>query len=233
MTPHVAAGSRTLKHRRVVITGATGSLGQSVLARFHEAGDSIIAIHSPKQKVPAAEGVEWFGLDLTVRKSVIDFFSKLEDVDAVIHCAGGFRFGNIDAMSAEDFKFLNEVNFESSYSVATGAIPAMRKRKTGVLLFVSSKATISPAAGMSAYAATKAAVNAMVTSLAEEVKADGVRVNAVLPSVIDTPANRKAMPHADPSKWVSPDDLADILYDLTLSKARSITGALIPVTGRV
>lgn len=224
---------RTHSPRKIVITGATGSLGHAVLNKFLEAGDSIIAIHAPNQKVPATPGVEWFGIDLTVRKSVLDFFSKLDEVDAVIHCAGGFRFGHIDALSGEDFHFLNSVNFESSYFVASGAVPSMKKRKKGVLLFVSSKATLTPAAGMSAYAATKAAINAMVVSLAEELKGDGVRVNAVLPTVIDTPSNRKGMPHADTSKWVSPEDIAEILYDLTLPKAKSITGALIPISGRM
>ncbi len=227
------SNNRSTSSRKVVITGATGSLGHSVLNRFLEAGDQVIAIHAPTQKVPATPGVEWFGLDLTVRKSVLDFFNKVGDVDAVIHCAGGFRFGNIDALSSEDFSFLNSVNFQSSFFVASGAVPAMKKRKKGVLLFVSSKATLTPAAGMSAYAASKAAINAMVVSLAEELKADGIRVNAVLPSVIDTPVNRKDMPHADTSKWVSPEDIAEILYDLTLTKSKSITGALIPISGRM
>ncbi len=224
---------RSPSPRKVVITGATGSLGHAVLNRFLEAGDSIIAIHATNQKVPATTGVEWFGLDLTVKKSVADFFSKHDDIDIVVHCAGGFRFGNIENISSEDFRFLTTVNFESSFYVAAAAIPAMKKRKKGVLLFVSSKATMTPSAGMSAYAATKAAVNAMVTSLAEEVKGEGIRVNAVLPSVIDTPVNRKDMPHADASKWVSPEDIAELLYDLTLTKSKSITGALIPINGRV
>lgn len=224
---------RSPSPRKVVITGATGSLGHAVLNRFLEAGDSIIAIHAPSQKVPATSGVEWYGLDLTVRKSVIDFFAKLDEVDVVVHCAGGFRYGPIDSLSAEDFRFLNSVNFESSYFVASGAVPSMKKRKKGVLLFVSSKATLTPAAGMSAYAASKAAINVMVMSLAEELKGDGIRVNAVLPSVIDTPVNRREMPHADTSKWVSPEDIAEILYDLTLPKAKSITGALIPISGRM
>jgi len=229
----MAMTEKRLAPRKVVITGATGTLGHAVLTRFLEAGDSIIAIHAPNQKVPPTPGVEWFGLDLTVRKSVLDFFSKLTDVDVVVHCAGGFRFGQIDSLSSEDFRFLTSVNFESSFFVASGAVPAMKKRKKGVLLFVSSKATLTPASGMSAYAASKAAINAMVLSLAEELKADGIRVNAVLPSVIDTPTNRKDMPHADTTKWVSPEDISEILYDLTLSKAKSITGALIPISGRM
>ncbi len=218
--------------RRVLITGATGALGQSVLARFIAAGDSVVGIHSVGQKPAAVTGVEWVACDLTQRKSVFDLFAKSGELDAVIHCAGGFRYGMIDAFSGEDFRLLTALNFESSYYVAAAAVPGMKKRKRGALLFISSMATLNPTPGVSAYAATKSAVNALVTSLAAELKAEGIRVNAVLPSIIDTPANRKDMPHADTSKWVSPEDIADILYDLTLSKTKSITGALIPITGR-
>jgi NAD(P)-dependent dehydrogenase (short-subunit alcohol dehydrogenase family) len=219
--------------RKIVITGATGALGQSVLAHFQKEGDAVIAIHSLTEKPSALDGVEWVALDLTQRKAVHDFFSKVGDVDAVIHCAGGFRWGHVEDLSAEDFRFLIALNLESSYYVASAVVPAMKKRKQGTLLFVSSKATQYGATGMSAYAASKAGVNAMVISLAEELKEDGIRVNAVLPSVIDTPANRKDMPTADRTKWVSPEDLAEILFDLTLPKSKSITGALIPVYGRM
>jgi NAD(P)-dependent dehydrogenase (short-subunit alcohol dehydrogenase family) len=219
--------------RKIVITGATGALGQAVLARFRKGGDAVVAIHSPIQKPSAIDGVEWSGVDLTQRKAVHDFFAKIGEVDAVVHCAGGFRWSPIDDLSAEDLRFLISLNLESSIYVASAAVPAMKKKKNGALLFVSSRATQHGATGMSAYAASKAGVNAMVLSLAEELKDHGVRVNAILPSVIDTPANRKDMPHADSSKWVSPEDLAELLYDLTLPKSKSITGALIPVYGRM
>lgn len=219
--------------RRILITGASGALGQSVLAKFVAGGDTVIAVHSPNEKPAAVGGVEWVGADLTQRKSVFDLFARFDEIDAVVHCAGGFRFGSIDSLSAEDLRFLIALNFESAFWVASAAVPGMKKRKKGTLLFVSALATQNPAAGMSAYTASKAALNGMVTSLAVELKADGIRVNAVMPSVIDTPANRKGMPHADASKWVSPDDIAEILYDLTLSKSKSITGALIPIPGRI
>lgn len=219
--------------RRILITGATGALGQAVLAKFVAGGDTVIAVHSPNEKPAAVTGVEWVGVDLTQRKPVFDLFGRFDEIDAVVHCAGGFRFGTVDSIAQEDVRFLLALNFESAFWVASAAVPGMKKRKKGTLLFISSLATQNPAAGMSAYAASKAAVNAMVISLAAELKGDGIRVNAVMPSVIDTPSNRKAMPHADASKWVSSDDIADILYDLTLSKSKSITGALIPITGRV
>ena len=219
--------------RRVLITGANGALGRSVVARFVEAGDAVFATHTPNEEPAAITGVEWVGVDLTQRKPVVDLFDRLDDVDAVVHCAGGFRFGMIDAISPEDVRFLVSLNFESAFWIASAAAPGMKKRKKGTLLFISSLATQNGSAGMSAYAASKAAVNAMVISLAAELKAEGVRVNAVLPSTIDTPANRKDMPNADPSKWVSPEDIAELLYGLTLPKSKSITGALIPIAGRI
>lgn len=219
--------------RRVLITGAAGALGRAVLARFVAGGDSIFATHAPGETPSPIPGVEWIGVDLTQRNAVFDAFARIDAVDAVVHCAGGFRFGKIDAFSAEDFRFLSELNFASSFHVASAAAPGMKRRKGGTLLFVSSLATLNPAPGMSAYAASKAAVNAMVASLAAELKGDGIRVNAVLPSVIDTPANRRDMPDADATKWVPPAEIAELLYDLTLEKSRSITGALIPIAGRV
>jgi NAD(P)-dependent dehydrogenase (short-subunit alcohol dehydrogenase family) len=219
--------------RRILVTGATGALGQAVLEKFTTSGDSVIAVHSPDQKPAAVTGVEWMAADLTQRKSVFDLFAKLDDLDAVVHCAGGFRYGMIDSISQEDFRFLMSLNYEASFYVASAAVPGFKKRKKGTLLFVSANATQNAVPGMSAYAASKAAVNAMVTNLASELKNDGIRVNAVMPSTIDTPANRRDMPHADPSKWVSPEDIAELLYGLTLSKSKSITGALIPITGRV
>jgi NAD(P)-dependent dehydrogenase (short-subunit alcohol dehydrogenase family) len=219
--------------RKIVVTGAAGALGRTVVERFLHAGDSVIAVHAPRSKPLSIEGAEWVAVDLANRDSVRAFFSARTDVQVVVHCAGGFRWARIEDTNEDDFRFLAAANFESSFYVASAAVPAMRKRSEGVLLFVSSRATQVPATGMSAYAATKAAVNGLVITLAEELKGDGVRVNAVMPSVIDTPANRKDMPHADTTKWVSPEDIAELLFDLSLPKSRSITGALIPITGRL
>jgi NAD(P)-dependent dehydrogenase (short-subunit alcohol dehydrogenase family) len=219
--------------RRVLITGASGALGQAVLEKFRARGDQVFAIYHPEHKPPALSGVEWLAADLTQRKSVDAIFARVDGLDAVVHCTGGFRFAMADETSTEDLRFLTALNFESSFFLASAAIPDMKKRRKGTLLFISALATQNPTAGVSAYAATKAAINAMVASLAVELKSYGIQVNAVLPSVIDTPANRKDMPHADPSKWVSPEDIADLLYDLTMTKSKSITGALIPITGRM
>lgn len=225
--------SKSVTSRRVLVTGATGALGSAVVEKFVAKGDAVVGVHTPDHRPSARDGVEWLAADLTQRNSVNEMFARAGELDAVVHCAGGFRYAMADAISTEDFRFLVALNFESAYYVASAAIPGLKKRGSGALLFISSLATQSGAAGMSAYAATKAAVNAMVVSLAAELKSSGVRVNAVMPSTIDTAANRKDMPHADPSKWVAPDEIAELLHDLSLPKSKSITGALIAIPGRV
>jgi len=220
------------RSRKILITGASGGLGLAVIEKFAQNGDAVVAVHSPRETPLAVSGVEWVSADLTKKTEVDKIFEKFDGLDAVVHCAGGFRFGMIDSISESDFRFLNSLNFESAFFVARAAVPEIRKRGGGSMLFISSLATQAPSAGMSAYAATKAAVNGMVLSLATELKKEGIRVNAVLPSIIDTPANRSAMPGSDPSTWVSTRDLAQILYRLTLDESKSITGALIPVPGR-
>ena len=141
--------------RKIVITGAAGALGRVVAERFIRAGDSVTAIHAPGSTPPPIEGAQWAAVDLSDRDSTRAFFASRADTDAVVHCAGGFRWSRIEDTSAEDFRFLASANFESSFQVAAAAVPAMRKRKDGVLLFISSIATQKPATGMSAYAATK------------------------------------------------------------------------------
>lgn len=219
--------------RRILVTGASGALGSAVLEKFISSGDQVIAVHGIHEKPSPKPGALWLSADLTLKKSVDGLFREAGEVQAVVHCAGGFRFGFADTFSEEDFRFLVALNFEAAYYVAAAAIPGMKKRKQGTLLFVSSMATLNPSPGMSVYAATKASVNTLVTTLAAELKSESIQVNAILPSIIDTAANRIAMPSSDFSKWVSPLDLAEILYDLTLPKSKSITGALIPVSGGV
>ena len=225
--------AKSVSSRRVLVTGATGALGSAVVAKFVASGDAVVGVHAPDHEPAAQKGVTWAGADLTQRNSVNEMFARAGEVDAVVHCAGGFRYAMADAISTEDLRFLIALIYESSYYVASAAIPALKKRGGGALLFISSLATQSGAPGMSAYSATKAAVNAMVVSLAAELKMSGVLVNAVMPSTIDTAANRKDMPQADPSKWVAPEEIAELLYDLSLPKSKSITGALIAIPGRV
>jgi NAD(P)-dependent dehydrogenase (short-subunit alcohol dehydrogenase family) len=176
--------------------------------------------------------MKWLKLDITDSKAVDSALAGLT-IDGLVHCAGGFRFKNVEQTDDADLDFLINVNLRSAFILLRTLIPGMKQRNFGRVVLISSRATLSPPAGMSAYAASKAGLNALVSSLAEEVKKFDINVNAVMPTVIDTPANRRDMPGADPATWVSPDALAGIIVSLLLPPSQAIHGALVPVAGRV
>jgi len=227
----------------VLITGASGALGLQVARRFVEAGLTVYATWyggtrptaGPDQ--PWLEQVKWLEMDVrdiaSVRRGLPGDAEGQSGIDALVHCAGGFRWTHADEVSDEDLDFLLDTNLKSAFQVVRAALPGMKKRGFGRIVFVGARATRAGGAGMGPYAASKAGINLLTESLAEEVKGLDINVNAVLPSIIDTPANRKDMPQADPSKWVRPEELADIIFALTQPWSRAIHGALIPVSGRV
>ncbi len=224
------------KSRRVLITGAAGVLGQKVCEVFLNHGDQVIGTYIdalPQDMSPQTQAqIHWLKLDVSDSAQVRRTLEGL-DVDVCIHCAGGFRFSYVDQLSDQDFDFLLNSNLKSSFYIARELIPVMKKKNYGRLLLISSKSTLNPGAGMAAYCATKSAINSLVQSLADEVKKYDIQVNAVLPTIIDTPTNRKDMPQAEFSTWVKPEELADVIYDLTTEKRKAIHGALIPISGRV
>jgi NAD(P)-dependent dehydrogenase (short-subunit alcohol dehydrogenase family) len=151
----------------------------------------------------------------------------------LVHCAGGFRYAPIDQLEDKDLQFLIDANLRSSFYLVRALLPEMKKKNFGRLVLISSKSTLQAPAGLSAYAASKVGLNALVSAVAEEVKSFDININAVMPTVIDTPANRRDMPKADFSSWVSPAQLAEIIFSLTQPWGKPIHGALIPVAGRV
>jgi NAD(P)-dependent dehydrogenase (short-subunit alcohol dehydrogenase family) len=173
------------------------------------------------------------GDSASVHQTADDLAHRGIQIDALVHCAGGFRFAMADETSDDDLDFLLGSNLRSAFLLLREFLPGMKKRNFGRLVFVSARATFSSTAGMAAYSASKAGLNMLVSSLAEEVKRQDINVNAVLPTVLDTPANRKDMPQADFSTWVAPSALADIIYSLTQPWGQPIHGALIPVAGRI
>jgi NAD(P)-dependent dehydrogenase (short-subunit alcohol dehydrogenase family) len=218
--------------RTVLITGATGALGSHVLARYQRAGQPIVALHHGAAPPQASGDVRWVRADVTDPASVREALRGL-DVDQLVHTAGGFRFAHADQTSDADLDFLIDTNLKSAFYLVRALLPGMKERNYGRLVFVSSRATMAPGAGMAAYAASKAGLNALVASLAEETKKYDINVNAVLPTVIDTPANRRDMPKADHAQWVSPESLAEIVFSLTDARGKPVNGALLPVAGRL
>lgn len=222
--------------KSVFVTGAQGALGKHVVSRFLEAGCKVwgadLRIQDPTLfSKNSAGSMQWLEMDASSSASVRS--NLPQDVEAWIHCAGGFRFAKTDEVSDEDLDFLINANLRSAFLIAREILPGMKRRGFGRIVFVGARATLAAGAGMGPYSASKAGLNMLVSSLAEEVKPYDINVNAVLPSIIDTPANRKDMPDSDFAKWVAPEELAEILFSLTQPLSRSIHGALIPVSGRV
>lgn len=220
-----------------LVTGAEGFLGTAVRERFLSAGCEVLGLHHPdakKEQLPARDRLSWVPCDLGDSQSVHKAISPyLNRIDALIHCAGGFRYGMIGELTDDDLKFLLDGNLRAAIFLLRELIPSMKTRGFGRVAIVSARASLQAPKGMAAYAAAKAGLNALVASVADEVRKHDINVNAVLPSMLDTPANRQSMPEADPSDWVRTEALAEIIFGLTQPSANPINGALIPVSGRV
>jgi NAD(P)-dependent dehydrogenase (short-subunit alcohol dehydrogenase family) len=227
--------------QRVVITGAAGALGAAVARAFLTAGaklaliDRAAASHDPL-KDTADPHVFLEGVDLTdpaeARRAMDAAAAKLGGIDVLVNIAGGFRWETIADGSLETWDFLYSVNLKTALCACKAALsylPADRGR----IINVGAAAAAKAGTGMGAYTASKAGVAKLTEALAEELKDKGVNVNAVLPTIIDTPANRADMPKADFARWVEPQALADVIVFLSSRAARAITGASILVAGRV
>jgi len=150
---------------------------------------------------------------------------------AVVHLVGGFRYARLAEMSDRDWSFLLSVNLETTFRIFRASARAFESAKGGTLVAVAAPAGLLGEAGVGAYAATKAGMLRLVESFARELSPSGARANAVLPSTMDTPANRAAMPDADPAKWVSTDAVAEVIHFLTTPAAAAVNGAALRVPG--
>lgn len=222
--------------RVIAVTGGHGVLGRAVVEAALADGLKVAIIdHAGGQTAP--DGVfELGGVDLTDPAAaqgaidrVADHFGRL---DALLNVAGGFVWQTTeDPQPAWDRMFA--LNLTTALNASRAALPHLKRSPEGRIVNVGANAALKSAAGMGAYAASKSGVHRLTESLAEELKDTSVTVNAVLPSILDTDQNRADMPDADPAKWVQPADLARVMLFLVSPDSRAITGALIPVTGRV
>jgi NAD(P)-dependent dehydrogenase (short-subunit alcohol dehydrogenase family) len=226
---------------RVLITGASGALGRSVVQRFLAAGERVLAVGTDEaalaELTPLApsDALSLRRADLTDSASVAQLFADAQAASgvfpAVVHLVGGFRFARLAEMSDRDWSFLVAVNLETTFRVFRESAKAFERAKAGALVAVSSPAALLGEAGVGGYAATKASMLRLVESLARELAPFGARANAVLPGTMDTPANRAAMPDADPARWVSTDAVAEIIHFLTTPAAAAVNGAAVRVPG--
>ncbi|WP_374572147.1 SDR family NAD(P)-dependent oxidoreductase [Phenylobacterium sp.] len=229
--------------RVVVVTGAFGALGSAVAWAAAEEGARVALIDfaaTPPAGLIEACGPDAFaqgGVDLTdpaATQAAVDAVAeRFGGIDVLLNIAGGFRWETLEGGSPDSWRRLFGMNVESTANASRAAIPHLRRSAAGRIVNVGADGAVKAATGMGAYAAAKAGVHKLTEALAEELKADGVTVNAVLPSIIDTPANRADMPDADFAAWVKPADLAAVMLFLASEKAGAVTGALVPVTGRV
>src|SRR5690606_5827165 len=184
---------------------------------------------------PPAPGLILGGVDLTnsegAQTAMDRVRAELGAIDALLNIAGGFVWSKLEDSDSALWRRMFALNLETTVNATRAALPHLME-SGGAIVNVGAAGALKAAAGMGAYAASKAGVHKLTESLAEEMKGK-VRVNAVLPSILDTPQNRKDMPDADPSRWVQPDELARVMLFLASEAASAVTGALLPVAGRV
>src|SRR5713226_9383587 len=227
-----------------LVAGGTGGLGRAVSLAFLEQGCNV-AVTYPRQEEwdalqsaagASKERLEGYRVDVTDEAAVTGLIESLLGkhgrIDALINTVGGYAGGaKLWELDTRVFELMLALNLRSGFVLSRAVVPAMLKQGHGSIVNVASKAAFDHAAGAAAYAASKAAAVAMMDSLAADLKGTGVRVNSILPSIIDTEANRKAMPSADFAQWPKPEDIARVVLFLCSDEAKLIHGAAVPVYG--
>jgi len=231
-----------MEGRVVAVTGAFGALGRVVVDAAAVRGALTAAIDAAAPSAEIAERLPVSTLALAqidlaspdqTRAAMAAIKGRFGRLDALINVAGGFVWEKVEGGGPTAWERMFAVNLMTAVNASRAALPLLLESGAGRIVNVGALAAVKAGVGMGPYAASKAAVHRFTESLAEEFKGRGVTVNAVLPSTIDTPANRTAMPDADFGKWVAPGDLAAAILFLASPQAGAITGALLPVTGSV
>ena len=228
----------------VLVAGGTGGLGRAVSLAFLEEGAHVVVTYRRQEELDAlnklaggkTSQLDGFSVDVTdeaaVGKLVGGIVGRRGRLDAMVNTVGGYVGGvKLWELDTKLFDQMLALNLRSGYALSRAAVRVMLKQGSGAIVNVAAKAAIDHGAGAAAYAASKAAAVAMMDSLAEDLKGTGIRVNSVLPSIIDTEVNRKAMPKADFSKWPKPEEIARVIVFLCSDGAKVIHGASVPVFG--
>jgi NAD(P)-dependent dehydrogenase (short-subunit alcohol dehydrogenase family) len=230
--------------RVVLVAGGTGGLGRAVSLAFLEEGACLVVTYRKREELDSLRNLaagngsrlEGYDVDVTneaaVSQLVEGVVARRGRLDVMVNTVGGYAGGvKLWELDTKVFDQMLALNLRSGYALSRAAVRVMLQQGSGAIVNVAAKAAIDHGAGASAYAASKAAAVAMLDCLAEDLKGTGVRVNSVLPSIIDTEANRKAMPDADFSKWPKPEDIARVILFLCGEDAKVIHGAAVPVFG--
>lgn len=221
----------------VVVTGASGALGKVVAEVALARGARVAGVDYAATQSPAAGNrIELGGVDLTdaaqAKKAIDAAAAHFGRLDALINIAGGFAYETVAEGDPKTWQRMYALNVLTALNASRAALPHLAASAAGRIVNVGAMGALQAGAGMGAYAASKAGVHRLTEALAAEWKGK-LTVNAVLPSTIDTPANRASMPKADFTKWVTPQELADVILFLASDAASAVTGALLPVNGRV
>ena len=227
--------------KTVFVTGAAGNLGRAIAVAFEKRGANLVLVARTRESLAAALGTEserrafvaadlldQGALDWAVRLT-LERFGRL---DVLCNIAGGFRMGSpVHETSDKDWDFLMDINARTMLHAVRAAVPQMIEAGGGKIVNVGAFAAQKGVAQMGAYVAAKSAVIRLTEAMAAELREKNINVTCVLPTIIDTPENRAAMPKADPTRWVAPEDLANVIVFLASDEARAIHGAALPVTG--
>lgn len=224
-----------LRGKGVLVSGASGGLGEGVVQSLLDAGASVAGI--ARQWRAAPSGLHTLEADLSTEIGAVAAIraalAKLPRLDAAVHLVGGFGMdGPVHKTRVETWDRMMDLNAKAAFLFLRAAVEPMLSASAGRLVVIGSRAGEDAPAGLAAYAASKAAVHALVRAMAAELKPTGVTVNAILPSTIDTPANRVAMPNANPADWVTPQSIGQLVVSLCSDASADINGALIPIYGR-
>ncbi len=234
-----------LKDKVVIITGAAGNLGRAVASRVQAQGGRMVLVERSGEHLKAiydelkASAQHWLagGVDMTdanaVNAMAAEAHKRFGRVDGLVNTVGGFRGGKpVHEADLAEWDFMYDINVRTALNACRAVIPYMLKAQSGRIINVASRNAFQGSPNYAAYSAAKTAVLRLTESLAGELKARGINVNCIVPGTIDTPQNREAMPKADFSTWVPPEDLANVIAFLLSDDARSVTGAAVPVYGR-
>jgi len=230
----------------VLVTGGTGGLGREVTMAFLEAGARVLVTYRRAEQLAAlvssaerigAKPPEGAAVDVTDLAAVEQFVAgtvkKFGRIDVLVNAVGGYAGGtNLWEVDPRVYDQMLQLNLKAGFALARAVVPVMIRQNRGWIVNVASKAAVDHGAGGALYAASKAGALALFDSLAAEVKAYNINVNSVLPSIIDTAANRAAIPQADFSKWPKPEEIARVILFLCSEEALVIHGAAIPVYGK-
>jgi NAD(P)-dependent dehydrogenase (short-subunit alcohol dehydrogenase family) len=227
-----------MKGKVVLVTGANGGLGVHVTQAFLDAGATVIG-SSRKIQQSSFNSSAFTAISAEIsspngaRALVDQAITRVGTIDVLVHTVGGFSGGQSIAETDDaTFQQMFDVNLNSAFYLLRAALPPMRKTGNGRIIAIGSRAAVDPGPGVGAYSASKAALVSLIRTVAAENKDVGITANVILPGTMDTPANRKAMPDADVSKWVQPVNVARLVVWLAGDAGEDVSGAVIPVYGK-